>query len=200
MLCGNRCSITLFTAGKLERLTPNDWDTLGRFGFPCYMYDVSSLQMRRLPEDLHLKPLIPKPTAEDIEALEARASEVAAAQAASSSGTQNAPAKLWKNIPLPSIADTSEQQIMNPKTLLDCCQCAKEFVHECDLSDGDDPGINIMRTIGHRSKILEQLGEMADAAKDKKREASLLGLVNLLRLVCNMTQEAGLLHFSEACY
>ena len=77
VLCGNRCSITLFTPGKLERLTPSDWDTLDTFGFPVYLYDVSSLQMRRLPDDLHSKPLIPKPTAEDIKALEARAHEVA---------------------------------------------------------------------------------------------------------------------------
>ena len=61
---------------------------------------------------------------------------------------------------------------MNPKTLLDCCQCANELIHEYDLSDGDDPAIN-MRTIGRRSRILEQLGDMPDAAKDKNREAYL---------------------------
>ena len=32
-------------------LTPNDWDTLSRLGFPVYMYDVASLQMRRLKEE-----------------------------------------------------------------------------------------------------------------------------------------------------
>ena len=177
VLCGNRYSITLFTPGKLERLTPSDWDTLAKFGFPIYLYDVSSLQMRRLPDDLHLEPLIAKPTAENIKAPETRANEVAAAQAASSSGTQDADAKYWKNIPLPSIVDTSEQQIMNPQTLLDCCQCVKDFIHEYDLSDHDDTSINIMRTLNHRSRILEQLGEMTDAAKDKNRETYLLSLV-----------------------
>ena len=32
---------------------------------------------------------------------------------------------------------------------------------------------------------------MTDAAKDKDQGAYLLGLVNLLRLVCNVAQEAG---------
>ena len=137
VVCWNRYSITLFTPGKLDRLTPSSWGTLARFGFPIYMYDVTSLQTRRLPEDSPTKP-------------------------------------------------------MNPKTLLDCCQCAKEFTHEYDLADGDDTGINIMRPLNHWSRILEQLGEMTDAAKDKNREAYLLGLLNLLHVVCNMTQEAGL--------
>ena len=41
---GNRYSITLFNPGKLERLTPTDWDSLTKFGFPVYLYDTSSLQ------------------------------------------------------------------------------------------------------------------------------------------------------------
>ena len=60
------------------------------------MYDASSLQMRRLPGDFQLEPLIPKPTAEDVRALEARAKEVMAAQVASSSSTQDVDAKLVK--------------------------------------------------------------------------------------------------------
>ena len=53
-------------------------------------------------------------------------------------------AKIWKNFPLHNIVDTSEQHIMKPKTLQFCCQCAKDFIHECDLSDGLDAGINLM--------------------------------------------------------
>ena len=60
---GNRCSITLLTPGKLDRLTPHDWNTLSRFGFPVYLYDATSLQMRRLPEDSPIKSRNPKPTA-----------------------------------------------------------------------------------------------------------------------------------------
>ena len=50
---------------------------------------------------------MPKPTVEDFKALEALASAAATAHAASSSSTQGADAKLWKNTPLPSIADKS---------------------------------------------------------------------------------------------
>ena len=52
--------------------------------------------------------------------------------AALSSNTHDAEADPWKKIPLPSIADVSEQQVMDPKTLLACCKCAKEFSHEHD--------------------------------------------------------------------
>ena len=90
--------------------------------------------------------------------------------------------------PLPSIADVSEQQVMDPKTLLACCRCAKEFIHEHDLSDGDDTGISIARILNHRSRILEQLGEMTDAAKEKTWAKYLLRLVNVLHVVCNLTQ------------
>ena len=105
---------TQFTPGKLDRLTPNDWDTLARFGFPVHMCDVSSLQMWRLTEDTPTKPKVPKPTTEDLKA------PATLAHAASSCSTQGADAKLWKNIPLPSIPDTTAQQVMTPKTLLDC--------------------------------------------------------------------------------
>ena len=88
-----------------------------------------------LTEDSPIKPKIPKPIAEGLKALAAAADAVAAANAASSSNNADSKDDLWKNIPLPSIADTSEQQLMTPKTLLDCCQCAKEFTHEYDLSD-----------------------------------------------------------------
>ena len=50
VICGNQYSITLYTPGKLGRLTPNDWDTLSSLGCPVYMYEVASLQMQRLNE------------------------------------------------------------------------------------------------------------------------------------------------------
>ena len=102
------------------------------------------------------------------------------ANAASSSNTQDAEADPWKHIPLPSIADVSEQQVMDPKTLLACCRCAKKLSHEHDLSGGDDTGINIARTLNHPSRILERLGEMTEAAKKQNWEEYLLGLVNVL--------------------
>ena len=36
---GCRCSITLYTPGKLERLTAQDWDLLAKAGFPIYLYE-----------------------------------------------------------------------------------------------------------------------------------------------------------------
>ena len=191
VIAGHRYSIT-FTPGKLERLTPTDWDTLAKFGFPVYLYDVSSLQMRRLPDEPQLEPLIPNQQHKAYEHLKHRAGTTEQAASASSSSTQDVDAKIWKNMPLPSIADTFEPHIMKPKTLLECCQCAKEFVHEYDLSDGLDEGINLMRILNHRGMILEQIGEMTDAAKDKDQGVYLFGLANLLHLVCNMAQKAGL--------
>ena len=49
-----------------------------------------------------------------------------------------------------------------------------------------------MRTLIHRSRILEKFREMADAAKDKNWDGYVLGLVSVLHFVCNLTQEAGL--------
>ena len=45
---GERFSITLFTLGKLERLTASDWDTLAKTGFPIYLYEPLPAKMRRL--------------------------------------------------------------------------------------------------------------------------------------------------------
>ena len=84
-----------------------------------------SIQMRRLPERTANQAMAPKPETSERQA--------SAGAAASSSDTHDAEAKLWDNIPVPSVADPFEQQIMTPKTLLDCCRCSQEFVTECDL-------------------------------------------------------------------
>ena len=34
-----RYSITLYTPGKLDRLTAQDWDNLAKNGFPIYLYE-----------------------------------------------------------------------------------------------------------------------------------------------------------------
>ena len=41
---------------------------------------------------------------------------------------------LWENIPLPSVADPNDSHLLKPETLLDCCQCAQEFLDEDDLN------------------------------------------------------------------
>ena len=112
---------------------------------------------------------------------------------ASSSETHDVEAKIWDNIPLPSVADPSEHRMLTPKTLLDCCRCAPEFVEEHDLADGLDIGeLNVMRSIGHRTRANTQFSFLQKAAKSKDKEGYLLSLVNLLRLVCWMAKEAGM--------
>ena len=44
---GFRYSITLYTPGKLDRLTAQDWDALARTGFPIYLYEPLPAKMRR---------------------------------------------------------------------------------------------------------------------------------------------------------
>ena len=97
---GNRYSITLLTPGKLDRLTPHDWDALAKYGFRVYLYDVTSIQVRRLPAEAPIKSRNPKPTAAGLKAI------VAAHKLASSSSHDDASVDLWKKIPLPNIADT----------------------------------------------------------------------------------------------
>ena len=64
----------------------------------------------------------------------------------------------------------TRENLENPNTLLGC-----DLSHEYALSDGNDVGVNIQRTLNHKNQGLY-----------------LLGLVNLLHLVWNMTQEASL--------
>ena len=61
---------------------------------------------------------------------------------------------LWENITLPSVADPNDSNLLKPKMLLDCCQCAQEFLDEHDLNDGYDKGtFYLMRASGHRTRI-----------------------------------------------
>ena len=46
----------------------------------------------------------------------------------------------WTNIPVPGVADPIDSSLLKPKTLLDCCQCAQEFLDDHDLNDGYDKG------------------------------------------------------------
>ena len=45
---GERFSITLYTPGKLERLTAQDWDVLAKNGFHIYMCEPLPARVRRL--------------------------------------------------------------------------------------------------------------------------------------------------------
>ena len=65
---GTRFSITLYTPGKLERLTAEDWDYLGRNGFPIYLYDAYRMMPRQPKEhagkrnEFHSDATLPTPS------------------------------------------------------------------------------------------------------------------------------------------
>ena len=107
VIYGSRYSITLCTPGKLDRLTPNDWDTFSRLGFPVFMYDVTSLQMRRLEQDqkVPISAAQPLPPSDSKTSETENVNQTPSANAASSSSAQGAEADLWKNVPLLSIAN-----------------------------------------------------------------------------------------------
>ena len=54
---GARYSITLYTPGKLERLTAQDWDKLAKAGFPIYLYEPLPARMRRIATPTHVMKL-----------------------------------------------------------------------------------------------------------------------------------------------
>ena len=101
--------------------------------------------------------------------------------------------KIWDDIPLPSIADPTGSHLLKPKTLLDCCRCAQDFIDEHDLGDSLDAGeTSLMRVSGHRTRIDTQFAYLQAAAERNDKHCYLWCLVNILRLMCCMTNEAGL--------
>ena len=56
---GERYSITLYTPGKMERLTAQDLDSLARARFPIYLYEPLPAKMRRLATPYHVMSLTP---------------------------------------------------------------------------------------------------------------------------------------------
>ena len=100
---------------------------------------------------------------------------------------------LWDDLPVPSVADPTDANLVKPKTLLDCCKDAQEFLDEYDLNDGYDKGtLYIMRVSEHRSRMLSQFQALLSHAGTNDRHGSLWTLTNILRLVFNMANEAGL--------
>ena len=57
---GERYSITLYTLGKLDRLTAQDWDILAKAGFPIYLYEPLPARMRRLTTPSHVMSITPE--------------------------------------------------------------------------------------------------------------------------------------------
>ena len=108
---------------------------------------------------------------------------------------------LWSNLPVPSVADPTDENLLRPKTLLECCRDAQELLDEYDLNDGfDNQTLNIMRIYGHRTRMLGQFHALQYHAEGNDRHGYLWTLTNILRLVFNMANEAGLESVLSAAY
>ena len=82
---------------------------------------------------------------------------------------------------------------MDPKTLLECCRCARASNQEHRLPVGSGSvGVSQVRVIECCAMIQEELLELCDAAKAKMWGEFLLELTDVLYLSCNRTQKAGL--------
>ena len=89
---------------------------------------------------------------------------------------------LWSDLPVPSVADPTDANLVKPKTLLDCCKDAQEFMDEYDLNNGHDTGtLYMMRVFGHRTRMLFQALMMHIESND--RHGYLWTLTNILRLI-----------------
>ena len=108
---------------------------------------------------------------------------------------------LWRDIPLPSVAHPDEENLLRPKTLLEHCRDAQEYVNEFGFNDGfDNQTLNIMRILGHKTWMLGHFQAMVYHAENNDRHGYLWTLTNMFRLLCVMANEAGLASVvSAAC-
>ena len=75
------------------------------------------------------------------------------------------------------------------------------ILDEYDLNDGFDKGtLYIMRVYGHRTRMLSQFQALLSHADRNDRHGYLWTLVNILGLVFNMANEAGLATVLSAAY
>ena len=201
---GARYSITLHTPGKLDRLTAQDWDNLARTGFPIYLYEPLPAKMRRLTTPSHVMNLTSEPekTQDHTGSLRvAREQHRHRSYEALLSHFIANDEHLWDDLPIPSVADPTDANLVKPKTLLDWCKDAQEFLDEYDLNDGFDKGtLYIMRVYGHRTRMLSQFQALLSHAETNDRHGYLWTLTNILRLVFNMANEAGLETILSAAY
>ena len=201
---GARYSITLYTPGNLDRLTAQDWDNLAKAGFPIYLYEPLPAKMRRLTTPSHVMSLTPE-SAQTQETLGNGRAEQSKTRRRSHdaliSHLIGNDEHLWADIPVPSIGDPNDANLLKPKTLLECCQDAQEFMNEYDLNDGYDKGkLYLMRVFGHRTRMLSLFQSLQSAAERNDRHWYLWTLTNILRLVFHMTNEAGLETVLSAAY
>ena len=120
---GARYSITLYTPGKLDRLTAQDWDNLARTGFPIYLYEPLSAKMRRLTTPSHVMSLTSEPQTTQLHTGSLQVAREQYRHRSYEALTSHYLANnehLWDNLPVPSVA-------------------------EYDLNDGFDPRSNNIR-------------------------------------------------------
>ena len=201
---GSRYSITLYTPGKLERLTAQDWDILAKAGFPIYLYEPLPARMRRLMTPSHVMKLTSEAKKTQFgthSRIEARKQSHHRSQDALISHFLESNEHLWEDIPLPSVADPEEENLLRPKTLLERCKDAQEFMDAFDLNDGfDNQTIRIMRIHGHMTRMIGYFQAMLYHAEGNDRHGYSWTLTNILRLVFTMANEAELAPvLSAAC-
>ena len=201
---GARYSITLYTPSKLDRLTAQDWDNLAKNGFPIYLYEPLPAKMRRLTTPSHVMNLHSEPERtqdHDGSRQVAREQYHHRSYEALLSHFIDNNEHLWDDLPVPTVADPTDPSLVKPKTLLDCCKDAQAFMDEYDLNDGYDNGtLNLMRVYGHRTRMLSYFQALLYHAESNDRHGYLWTLTSMLRLVCHMTNEAGLESVLSAAY
>ena len=203
---GYRYSVTLYTPGKLERLTAQDWDNLAKAGFPIYLYEPLPARMRRLATPTHVMKLTSeaKKTQYGTDSrIEAKKQSYHRSEDALIDHFLKSEDPLWEDIPLPSpsVADPQEENLLRPKTLLEHCKDAREFMDEFDLNDGfDNQAIMLMRVHGHMTRMIGYFQAMMSHAESNDRHGYLWSLTSMFRLICVMANEAELAPIlSAAC-
>ena len=198
---GFRYSITLYTPGKLDRLTAQDWGILAKSGFPIYLYEPLPARMRRLMHVMHLSPEAKKTQWNEMSKVVARRQYHRRSHDALCSHFLENNEHLWVDIPLPSVADPEEENLLKPKTLLEQCKDAQELMDEFDLHDGyNTQTLNIMRIHGHMTRLIGHFQAMLYHAEGNDRHGYLWTLTNILRLVFTMANDAGLGPVLSAAY
>ena len=108
---------------------------------------------------------------------------------------------LWEDIPLPSVADPQEENLLRPKSLLEHCNLAREFMDEFNLHDGfDNPAIKMTRVHGHMTRMIGYFQAMVSHAETNDRHGYLWTLTSMFRLICVMANDVELAPvLSAAC-
>ena len=160
-------SVTLYTPGKLEHLTSEDWERLGKLGFPIYLCNAEFLQARRLvPQDPPRAAAQSSEVAGKVSDQEDTSARVQVNPAISSEKPQEH-TDPFQNTPLPSIADEEEPRILDLKTLLECCRCALSFnqAHGLPVGSGN-AGAYYSRVREYSAMLQEELKELCETAEE----------------------------------